>query len=67
MAAIQSGGGFSIGDLANQITAFAVGAASAIGGPLGVGLAALAYILIPRMLAAFEDWVVGYALEHGGI
>lgn len=70
MADIQSGGGgdsVSIGNLSGQITAFAAGAASSIGGPLGVALASLALILIPRMLAQFEDWLVGYELEHGGI
>jgi hypothetical protein len=69
MATIQGGGGggISISDLSGQITAFAVGAAASIGGVGGVALAALAWILIPRMLAQFEDWLVGYALEHGGI
>lgn len=69
MATIQGGGGggISISDLSGQITALAVGAAAAIGGPAGVALAGLAWILIPRMLAQFESWLVDYALEHGGI
>lgn len=69
IATIQGGGGggISISDLSSQITALAVGAAASIGGPGGVALAGLAWILIPRMLAQFESWLVDYALEHGGI
>ena len=69
MATIQGGGGggISISDLSGQITAFAMGAAASIGGPAGIALAGLAWILIPRMLAQFEDWLVGQALENGGI
>jgi hypothetical protein len=45
------------GDVNNAITGIVVAAALGLGGPVGGGLAALAVILIPRMLSAFEEFV----------
>ena len=57
LAAIGTGQAPSVSDINATITGIVVGAAFALGGWVGAALAALAALLVPRMLAAFEEQV----------
>jgi hypothetical protein len=60
---INDHGDLDIGKINDALTVIAVGASLGIGGVAGAALGALAYIMVPRMLAAIEneigDLIVG--------
>lgn len=55
LSTIAGGGDVSLGNLNSTLAGMVAGVAAGIGGPIGAGLAALALILIPRMLAEVEE------------
>lgn len=57
LAAVQAGISSTLGNVNATIAGIVAGAAATIGGPVGAGLAALALLLIPKMLAEFEELV----------
>ena len=56
----QSGGSVDIGQVNAAITGIVAGAAFGIGGPIGAALSALAFIVLPRMLAEIEKEIIDF-------